>query len=125
MSNRCCASASRNASVDGTGRWSCHSPPCSALPDNAVSTVAAQGQLGLGGTYYASNGNNTEPAAAFLKQGYVRYRGEGSSLRLGRFEFFDGMETKPKNPDHSLAAEQPHRQPPDKQFRVLERAAQL
>src|SRR5580704_16418341 len=27
-----------------------------ALPNDAVSTVTAQGQLGLGGTYYASNG---------------------------------------------------------------------
>jgi hypothetical protein len=69
------------------------------VPDDAVSTVAAQGQLGLGGTYYAANGNNTEPAAAFFKQGFIRYSGEGDkSIRLGRFEFFDGVETHPKDP---------------------------
>ena len=67
------------------------------VPSRAVSSVSAQGQLGLGGTYYASNTNNTEPAAAFFKQGYLRYDGEGASLRLGRFEFFDGLETQPKN----------------------------
>ena len=67
------------------------------VPNMAVSTVSAQGQLGLGGTYYASNSNNTEPAAAFLKQGYLRYSNERGNLRLGRFEFFDGLETQPKN----------------------------
>lgn len=67
-------------------------------PDDAVSPVTAQGQLGLGGTYYASSGNNSYPAAAFLKQGFVRLDGEGKSLRVGRFEFFDGEETKPKDP---------------------------
>lgn len=67
------------------------------LPSTAVSSVSAQGQLGLGGTYFAANGN-TEPVAAFFKQGFVRYRfGASGSLRAGRFEFFDGQETKPKN----------------------------
>jgi hypothetical protein len=67
------------------------------VPSDAVSPIAAQGQLGLGGTYYASN-NNAEPAAAFLKQGFLRFDGEDSHLRLGRFEFFDGAETQPANP---------------------------
>lgn len=67
------------------------------VPNDAVSPVTSQGQLGLGGTYYASNGNNTEPAAAFLKQGFLRFDGEGSKIRLGRFEFFDGQETRPAN----------------------------
>jgi hypothetical protein len=66
-------------------------------PTDAVSSVTAQGQLGLGGTYYASN-TNSFSAAAFLKQGYVRYDGEGANLRLGRFEFFDGQEEQTKNP---------------------------
>jgi hypothetical protein len=66
---------------------------------DSVSPVSAQGQLGLGGTYYASNGNNAFPAAAFFKQGFVRYRfsGPDRDLRLGRFEFFDGQETTPTN----------------------------
>jgi Alginate export len=67
-------------------------------PDNAISPVSAQGQLGLGGTYYAANGNNSYPAAAFLKQGFVRFDGEDKTLRVGRFEFVAGAETQPKNP---------------------------
>ncbi len=69
------------------------------LPNDAVAPVAAQGQLGLGGTYYAANGNNSYPAAAFLKQGFLRYHFNGAdkNLRLGRFEFFDGQETHPQN----------------------------
>ena len=69
-------------------------------PTDAVSTVAAQGQLGLGGTYYASNGNNDYPAAAFFKQGFLRYHfgAPQKSLRLGRFEFFEGLEIEQKNP---------------------------
>jgi hypothetical protein len=66
-------------------------------PNDAVSPVTAQGQLGLGGTYYASN-TNSYPAAAFLKQGFVRYDGEATHLRVGRFEFFDGREMQTKNP---------------------------
>ena len=68
-------------------------------PSDAVSPVAAQGQLGLGATYYVSNGNNSYPAAASLKQGYLRYHfGErNSTVRLGRFEFIEGQETQPKN----------------------------
>lgn len=75
-------------------------PAVLGLPSDAVSPNLAQGQLGLGGTYYAANGNETDPAAAFLKQGFLRYhfRGADKNLRLGRFEFFDGLETKPKNP---------------------------
>jgi len=68
-------------------------------PDNAVSPVAAQGQLGLGGTYYAAN-TNSYPVAAFFKQGFVRYHfaGRDRNLRVGRFEFLGGEETHPKNP---------------------------
>jgi hypothetical protein len=68
-------------------------------PSDAISPVTAQGQLGLGATYFASNGNNSYPVAASLKQGYLRYRfGErNSNLRMGRFEFLDGQETQLKN----------------------------
>jgi len=65
-------------------------------PDDAISPVTAQGQLGLGASYYAAN-NNSYAAAAFLKQGFVRLDGEDSNLRLGRFEFVEGQETKPSN----------------------------
>ena len=69
-----------------------------ALPSDAVSPIPAQGQLGFGGTYYAVNANSY-PVAAFFKQGFVRYRfgDQDKDLRVGRFEFFEGQETKPKN----------------------------
>lgn len=74
-----------------------------ALPADAVSAVTAQGQLGLGGAYYASNNNNRYPAAASFKTGFLRYHfgGESSALRVGRFEFFDGQEMTPT--DSTLA----------------------
>lgn len=69
-----------------------------ALPTDAVSPIAAQGQLGLGGTYYASNNNNPDPVAASFRQGFLRYHfTESSAVRLGRFEFFDGQELSPKD----------------------------
>ena len=69
------------------------------VPTTSVSPVTAQGQLFLGGTYYASNNSNTLPVAASFKQGFLRYHGAGldKTIRLGRFEFFDGMETTPKD----------------------------
>lgn len=70
------------------------------LPTTAISPVGAQGQLFLGGTYYAANGpGNTTPSAASFKQGWLRYHGKGpdTTLRLGRFEFFEGQETTPKD----------------------------
>lgn len=74
-------------------------PAVLGLPDDSVSPVTAQGQLGLGGTYYASSGNNSDPAAAFLKQGFLRYHFDGTykNLRVGRFEFIDGQEMHPGN----------------------------
>jgi hypothetical protein len=72
-------------------------------PSDSVSPVAAQGQLGLGATYYASSNNNSEPAAAFLKQAFLRRDFDGGNpasdknLRIGRFEFFDGLEMRQQN----------------------------
>ena len=70
-----------------------------ALPADAVSPVAAQGQLGLGGTYYAANSNNVMPAAVSFKTGFLRYhfKRDANAIRVGRFEFFDGQETTPKD----------------------------
>ena len=77
-------------------------------PSNAVSPVSAQGQLGLGASYYAANGNNSWPVAAFLKQGFIRYDAAADqNVRLGRIEWVEGVETKPKNP--TLAWLQPNR----------------
>jgi hypothetical protein len=68
------------------------------LPNNAVAP-APLGQLGLGGTYYVANGNQSNNNSGFLKQAYVNFKHLGkSSVKLGRFEFFDGLEVKPKDP---------------------------
>jgi hypothetical protein len=74
-------------------------PSVLGLSKDAISPVTVQGQLGLGGTYYASGGSNQYPAAAFLKQGFLRYHFDSAdkNLRVGRFEFVEGQETKPKN----------------------------
>src|ERR1700722_7915973 len=68
------------------------------LPGNAV-VPAPQGQLGLGGNYYAANGNDTNNGSAFVKRAFAQLKELGpTSLRLGRFEFFDGAEAKPSDP---------------------------
>ncbi len=69
-------------------------------PGDAIGAGPGQGQLGLGATYYAAN-VSSYPAAAFLKQGFIRFHVENTSVRAGRFEFIDGVETTPK--DHTLA----------------------
>ena len=70
------------------------------LPTTAVA-APPRGQLGLGGSYYAANGNSENPAALFLKQGFVRFKDlggvPGQSLKIGRMEFNDGLEVLPKN----------------------------
>ena len=70
------------------------------LPTTAVA-AAPQGQLGLGAAYFAANSNARNTAALFLKQGFVRWnsvgRIAGQTLKVGRFEFNDGMEVTPKN----------------------------
>lgn len=68
------------------------------VPDKAIAPVP-QGSLGLGGNYFAANGN--QDGALSFKQGFIRFKGvngPGSSVRLGRFEFNDGTETTPKDP---------------------------
>lgn len=72
------------------------------LPRDAV-VAAPQGQLGPGGTYHAANGNGRNNANAFVKQAYFQLNrlGQGK-LKLGRFEYFDGSEVKPK--DATLAS---------------------
>jgi hypothetical protein len=68
------------------------------LPTDAVAPGAA-GALGLGGNYYAANGNRSYIAHFFIRQAAVRFKRlggvAGQSLRAGRFEFVDGTETTP------------------------------
>jgi hypothetical protein len=60
---------------------------------------APQGQLGLGGSYYAANQNQTNSTGGFLKQAFVDFKHLGpANVKLGRFEFFDGAEAKPTDP---------------------------
>jgi hypothetical protein len=70
------------------------------LPDHAV-VAAPQGQLGLGGNYYAANHNGQNAAGVFVKQAYLHLKGEHSNVKFGRFEFTDGGEVTPK--DETLA----------------------
>lgn len=67
------------------------------LPKTAVA-AAPFGQLGLGANYFAANGK--QDASVFLKQAYVNFKkfGAHGSLKLGRFEFNDGLEVAPKDP---------------------------
>jgi Alginate export len=73
-------------------------PSILGLPNDAV-VAAPQGQLGLGANYYAANGNQSNNASIFLKQAYVDFKHLGPArLKIGRFEYFDGTEVKPKDP---------------------------
>ena len=73
-------------------------PSILGLPNDAV-VAAPQGQLGLGGTYYAANHNHTNVANGFVKQAFVNFKHVGpAGLKVGRFEYFDGLEVKPKDP---------------------------
>ncbi|MBO0911256.1 MAG: alginate export family protein [Acidobacteria bacterium] len=68
------------------------------LPANAVAALP-QGQLGIGGSYYAANHNHTNNSSGFLKQAYLDLKHLGpANVKLGRFEFFDGAEVKPEDP---------------------------
>ena len=72
-------------------------PSILGLPNNAV-VAAPQGQLGLGGSYYAANNNHTNVANGFVKQAFVNFKHLGPArLKLGRFEYFDGLEVTPKD----------------------------
>jgi len=63
-------------------------PSLLGLPNDAV-VAAPQGQLGLGGSYYASNFNQTNNASVFLKQAYVDFKHLGPTrLKLGRFNMY-------------------------------------
>jgi len=72
-------------------------PSVLGLPNDAV-IAAPQGQLGLGGSYYAANNNHTNVANGFVKQAFVNLKRVGPlGLKIGRFEYFDGTEVKPKD----------------------------
>ena len=70
------------------------------LPTNA-SGPGAEGQFGLGSTYFTANHSRRNAAMIFPMQAFVRYKTflgrDSDSLRVGRFQFTDGAETSPKN----------------------------
>lgn len=73
-------------------------PTLIGLPTRAIAP-APQGQLGQGASYFDANG--AQVASLFVKQAFVRFKNIGptrNSLRIGRFEFADGMETLPTEP---------------------------
>lgn len=71
------------------------------LPSDAVRPAPA-GQLGLGGTYFAANGQKESVSAIFLRQAWLRWARNGHAVRAGRMDFSDGVERAPK--DATLSA---------------------
>lgn len=67
------------------------------LPTNAVQP-GRLGQLGLGGAYFAANGNVSTVASGFLKQAYLALKlPANGKLKMGRFTFPDGAEVQPSD----------------------------
>ncbi|NOQ37130.1 MAG: hypothetical protein GQ569_14760 [Methylococcaceae bacterium] len=69
------------------------------VPDDSISKPG--GALGLGGAYFALT-RSTSPENTFLRQAYLTFKADelglkGLSLKLGRFEYMDGMEYKTGN----------------------------
>ncbi len=72
------------------------------LPEHSVAP-GAQGQLGLGASYFVANDRRQEVGMGFVKQGFLRVKAnDANSLRFGRFEYIDGTEVAPK--DDTVAA---------------------
>lgn len=70
------------------------------LPQNAVAPPPG-GALGLGANYFQS-ARGEYAAAIFPKQAFIRIVGtddRATTVRLGRFEFIEGLENQQKNPD--------------------------
>jgi len=63
------------------------------LPERAAAP-APFGQLGLGASYFQANNSGTYAAGVFVKQAFVRYK----MVRAGRFEFTEGSERMPADP---------------------------
>jgi hypothetical protein len=75
-------------------------PVLLGLPTSAIGP-GAEGQYGLGGSYFAANDRSRNASLPFLKQAFVRFKAlggsEAHSIRIGRMEFMDGTEAIPKN----------------------------
>ena len=67
-----------------------------SLPEDAIAP-GAQGNLGLGGNYYAANSRSRNAGMVFPKNAFIRFKHGTQSVRIGRFEFSDGAEVAPAN----------------------------
>jgi hypothetical protein len=84
----------------GEGKVELAAPALLGLPTNAVAP-APQGALGLGGNYYAVNGDRK--ASLFVKQLFYQFPvATGQTLKVGRQEFNEGVETLPGDAAFSL-----------------------
>jgi hypothetical protein len=69
------------------------------LPDDAIAE-SPQGPLGIGGIYNLHRGNENAHSAV-IRQGYIEMPTlflNGLSTRVGRFDYFDGLEVTYENP---------------------------
>jgi len=76
------------------------SPALFNLPDNALASPP-QGALGLGATYYQANDYRYD-ISVFLKQAYLEFQdkfAKGTYFKGGRFEFSDGTDLIPEDPE--------------------------
>lgn len=71
-------------------------PVLLGMPPDAIA-AAPQSQLGLGGIYSGANDRRRNAGMVFPKQLWVRWKGAGQSLKVGRLEFNDATEVTPKN----------------------------
>jgi hypothetical protein len=66
------------------------------LPDRAIAPPP-QGKLGLGAIYFA-HGKTKDYHSTFLKQAYIKLIHKPFTLKLGRFNYYDGLETLSGDP---------------------------
>ncbi len=77
-------------------------PTLLELPPNALASPPA-GALGTGANYYQTQ-QSRYTSSIYLKQGYVEFGDQvlhELDVKGGRFEFFDGAESKPKDAELS------------------------
>src|SRR5262249_21058995 len=76
-------------------------PVFANLPSRAIAPEPV-GPLGYGGDYFLTNGQRNL-GAAVLRQAFIGVNGPpGFQFRIGRFEFADGAEAVPPDPDLAL-----------------------
>jgi len=90
------------------------------LPSNAIAP-APQGLLGLGANYYQPHQNSSQ-VTLFLKQGFVEFGDrllKGFDIKGGRFEFNEGQDLMPSDPQLKWIVDNQNFAALDWQFRVF------